>query len=380
MIDDHVHPFPLAFEPLNLARFTLDVGEGEEADRRRMTIEPTRLVTEMMRVRLGRHLGCSPADAVSARDEVAARDWPGYVRGLFADSGTTGMVMDAGWQGLAPGGAAGYAQAAGVPVWELARLEPLLDRLLGEDRGAPEIVDVIDAFVDEALADGAVGFKTVLAYRTGLAVDPEATLAQAERGLAADRAAGVPVRRSGKGLRDLLFRRLLQRCADADRPLQVHTGMGDSEIRLAEADPLLLDEVLRTPAGSSADVVLIHASYPWHEQAGYLASVRPRVWTEYSLCNLFSPSTTADRLLRLLDVAPAGRITLGSDGHGTPESHWFGCVVLRDAWQTVRERLAGSVRAAWLDETGESIFEDNARRLYHLPSRASDRSEGNGWH
>ncbi|MDQ2804524.1 MAG: amidohydrolase, partial [Pseudomonadota bacterium] len=105
-----------------------------------------------------------------------------------------------------------------------------------------------------------------------------------------------------------------------------------------------------------------------HEQAGYMASVRPRVWTEYSLCNLFSPATTADRLMRLLDVAPTARITLGSDGHGIPESHWFGCVLLRDAWQTVRERLAGSVSAAWLDQTGERIFESNARELYHLPA------------
>ena len=31
MIDDHVHPFPLAFEPLDLAGFTLDVAEGDEA-------------------------------------------------------------------------------------------------------------------------------------------------------------------------------------------------------------------------------------------------------------------------------------------------------------------------------------------------------------
>jgi hypothetical protein len=371
VIDDHVHPFPLAFEPLNLAGFTLDVAEGMEADRRRVALAPTRLALEMLRVRLARQLGCEPAEVVARRDELASSDWPGYVRGLFADSGTTGMVMDAGWQGMAPGGADTYAQVSGVPVWELARLEPVIDRLLGDGRAAPEIVDAVDAFIDQAVRDGAVGFKTVLAYRTGLAVDPDATLAQAEQGLAADRGAGVPVRRSGKALRDLLFRRLLERCADASRPLQVHTGMGDSEIRLAESDPLLLDEVLRTSAGSSVDVVLIHASYPWHEQAGYMASVRRRVWTEYSLCNLFSPATTADRLLRLLDVAPAGRITVGSDGHGMPESHWFGCVVLRDAWRIVRERLEGSVTEAWLDEAGERIFETNARALYHLPALAS---------
>lgn len=368
MIDDHVHPFPLEFEPLELAGFTLDVADGEESDQRRLSVEPTRLATEMLRVRLACHLGCEPGELPAARDEMARRDWRAYVRTLFTDSGTTGMLMDAGWQGLPPGGAERFAEASGVPVWELARLEPVVDRLLGEGRGLREIVDAADEFCARAARDGAVGFKTVLAYRTGLAVDPDVTVEQAERGLAADRAAGVAVRRMGKALRDLLFRRLLERCADLRLPLQVHTGMGDSEIRLAESDPLLLDEVLRTPLGASVDVVLIHASYPWHEQAGYLASVRARVWTEYSLCNLFSPATTADRLLRLLDIAPAARITLGSDGHGAPESHWFGCVVLRDAWRDVRERLGGTVSARWLDATEERIFESNARALYGLRS------------
>jgi predicted TIM-barrel fold metal-dependent hydrolase len=367
VIDDHVHPFPLAFEPLDLARFTLDVAEGEDADQRRLMVEPTRLATQMLRVRLANHLGCAPADVVAARDEAARRDWPGYVRDLFTDSGTTGMLMDAGWQGLPPGGTERFAEASGLPVWELARLEPVVDRLIGEDRGARDVIDAVDTFMEAGVRGGAVGFKTVLAYRTGLAVDIDVTLASAERGLAADRAAALPVRRTGKALRDVLFLRALERCADLGRPLQVHTGFGDSDIRLAESNPLLLEEALRTPAGSSADVVLIHGSFPWHEQAGYLASVRPRVWTELSLCNLFSPATTADRLLRLLDIAPSARITLGSDGHGPPESHWFGTVVLRDAWHTVRERLAGTVGDSWLDDTEERLFESNARELYRLP-------------
>jgi uncharacterized protein len=222
--------------------------------------------------------------------------------------------------------------------------------------------------MEQTVRDGAIGFKTVLAYRTGLAVDVEVTRPRAERELGSDRAAGLPVRRTGKSLRDLLFLRVLERCADLRRPLQVHTGIGDSEIRLAESDPLLLEEALRTSAASAADVVLIHGSFPWHEQAGYLASVRPRVWTEFSLCNLFSPTTTADRLLRILDIAPAGRITVGSDGHGIPESHWFGTVVVRDAWEEVRRRLRASVRESWLDEVRERLFERNARDLYGLPA------------
>ncbi len=76
-------------------------------------------------------------------------------------------------------------------------------------------------------------------------------------------------------------------------------------------------------------------------------------------------------MLRILDVAPTGRVTVGSDGHGLPESHWFGAVVLRDAWDEVRRRLHGSVTEAWLDGTAAAIFEDNARALYHLPARAA---------
>ena len=366
MIDDHVHPFPLAFEPLELSRFTLDVEPGEAAEQRRVTLDRTRVVSEMTRVRLARFLDCDVGDAVAARDRRAREDWPGHVRALFSDAGTTGMLMDAGWQGLPPGGAERYADVSGVPVWELVRLETLVDRLMGEGMSVTEILSAVDAYMEQAVRDGAVGFKTILAYRTGLAVDVTASREEAERELAADRAAGTPVRRGGKKLRDLVFLQTLERCADLERPLQIHTGMGDSQIRLAEADPLLLEEALRTPAASAVDVVLIHGSFPWHEQAGYLASVRPRVWTELSLCNLFSPATTADRLLRLLDIAPAARITIGSDGHGLPESHWFGIVVVRDAWQEVRHRLSGVVTERWLDETEERIFERNARELYRL--------------
>ncbi len=368
MIDDHVHAFPLAFEPLDLTRLTLDVAEGEEADRRRLTVEPTRLVTEALRVRLAAHLGCEAGDVVSARDQAAAADWGAYVRGLFADSSTTGMLMDSGWQQSSRGTAAQFSEVSGAQVWELARLEPIIDAHLAEGEGVDEVVRAVDSFMENAARDGVVGFKTVLAYRTGLAVDVTVSRGRAERELGADRATGTPVRRSGKALRDLLFMRVLGHCADLDKPLQVHTGFGDSEIRLSESDPLLLDEALRTPAASRADVVLIHASFPWHEQAGYLASVRPRVWTEFSLCNLFSPVTTADRLLRILDIAPAGRITLGSDGHGPPESHWFGTVVLRDAWQTVRDRLAGTASHGWLDDVQQRMFETNARELYRLPA------------
>jgi predicted TIM-barrel fold metal-dependent hydrolase len=88
---------------------------------------------------------------------------------------------------------------------------------------------------------------------------------------------------------------------------------------------------------------------------------------ELSLSNLFAPAGVADRLFQILDVAPRDRVLLGSDGHGAPETHWFGCRVLADAWDDVASRLADvGARRDWLADTRAAIFDGNARQVYAL--------------
>jgi uncharacterized protein len=296
------------------------------------------------------------------RDSRAAADWPGHVAGLFADAGIGGMLLD-------PGGPHGkldlgqYSALAGVPAWQLARIEPLLDELIGAGAGARDIVRAVTEFMTAAADDGVAGFKTVLAYRTGLAVDPDATLADADRSL--DPA--VPVRRRGKALRDLVFRHMLAVTAELGLPVQIHTGYGDSEIRLAESNPLPLDEVLRTPEGEAATVVLIHGSFPWHDQAAYLASVKPNLYAELSLSPIFSPATVADRLLRLLETAPAGRLLAGTDGHGQPETHWFAAHGINAAFDQVSVLLReAGARPSWIARARDLMLDSNARSVYRL--------------
>jgi predicted TIM-barrel fold metal-dependent hydrolase len=147
--------------------------------------------------------------------------------------------------------------------------------------------------------------------------------------------------------------------------VQVHTGLGDSQLRLADSNPLLLEELLRTPEGRAATVVLIHGSYPWLEEQAYLAATKPNVHAELSLFNLFAPVTVADRLLRVVELAPVDRVLVGTDGHGEPETLWFAAHVLHEAWA----RAAGALRAAgarqgWIDQARELVFDGNARALY----------------
>jgi predicted TIM-barrel fold metal-dependent hydrolase len=364
LIDDHVHPVPFEFEPFDLGELGLDVDPAPAAAARRRRLAPGRTYVHLMQRRLAGLLGVELEEAATARDERAAGDWAGWLHRLAEDAGLTGMVLD---EALHPEDPAEpvsrYEALTGLRVWKLARLDPLVDRLIGDGASAREIVAAVESFMADAASSGAVGFKTVLAYRTGLAVTPDASVAAADGSLADD----APVRRRGKALRDLVFRTALGRCADLGLPIQVHTGFGDSEIRLAESDPLLLEDVLRTPEGTAATVVLIHGSFPWHEQAAYLASVKPSVWVELSLSNLFAPLHTADRLLRILDVAPRGRVLLGTDGHGLPETQWFAATVLRDAWTRAAAALTDAgASPAWVEETRTAIFEANAREVYSL--------------
>lgn len=358
-LDDHAHPFPLEPAPLDLAELTLDVDPG--GGERRRDAAPNRLMLELLRTELAELLGCRAEDVEQARADAAA-DWPAYVRRLFADAGIGGMLLDGGMTLLRDDDVRRYGALAGIPTRSLLRLEAVIDPLLDEGADGPSIETALAEMIDDGAAAGAAGLKTVIAYRTGLGVDPDVTADEAYRSVDD----GGPTRRRAKPLRDYLLRRTFAQCADLGLPIQLHTGFGDSEIRLADADPLLLDDVLRTPEGAAAKVVLIHAGYPWHEQLAYLAYVRPNVWAELSLVNLFSPLSTADRLARLLDLAPADRILLGTDGHGAPETHWFAAKVLRRSWRAVADRLAGSVRPQWAERVERQLFAGNAQAVYRL--------------
>lgn len=365
IIDDHAHPFPLTPQPFELAEISLDVETGPNGTRRRQDLAAGRLTLEILQGQLSNYLGCPVHDLGAAREQ-AARDWPAYVRGLFDDVGLIAMLLDGGSYPLDGAALANYVALTNRPMWSMFRVEAVLDPMIAAGLGAQEILGGVSDAISAAAATGVVACKTVLAYRTGLAVDAAATLLDAQASLNTRHDDVLPVRRRGKALRDLVLRQTLAQCGDLGLPLQVHTGYGDSELRLADADPLGLDDILRTPEGQHARVVLIHAAYPWHEKVAYLAAVRASVWAEFSLVNLLNPATSARRLLELIELAPTTRILVGSDGHGPPETHWFALTVLRQAWAQVRTQLAGLTRPGWLDEVEHNMFADNARTLYGL--------------
>ncbi len=363
MIDSHGHPITDGGGPLDLSSINVELAQDEHSRAERAKSSPSRLSHELLGVRLADYLGCSVEEVPTAREE-ASRDWPGYVRGLFVAAHLDGMVLDPGWKLNATTAAADqFSELIGCPVRPILRLEPMIDRMIEEGAGASEILGAVEGAVREAPASGYFGLKTIIAYRTGLAVDPLATLVAAQASL--DDTTHLPARRRGKALRDLILRRSLGWAAELGLPFQIHTGFGDSEIRLVEANPLLLEELLRTKEGQAATIVLIHGSYPWHEELAFLTLSKPNVYAELSEFNLYSVGTVADRLERVLDFAPAARVLCGTDGHGNPETFWFGALMIQEAWVRVRDKWAAQgARPAWLADVETAIMTGNTARLY----------------
>ncbi len=66
--------------------------------------------------------------------------------------------------------------------------------------------------------------------------------------------------------------------ARTGRPLQIHTGFGDTDLDLYRADPALMTDFLRATE-TVCPVMLLH-TYPFQRSAGYLAQMFGHVYVD----------------------------------------------------------------------------------------------------
>jgi len=150
------------------------------------------------------------------------------------------------------------------------------------------------------------------------------------------------------------------------RPLQIHTGYGDSDLDLHRSDPLLLTDFLRATE-HTCPVLLLH-TYPFQRNAGYLAQMFPHVFVDVGLAVNYVGAQGPQVIAESLEVAPFTKVLFSSDAWGVPELHLLGSWlfrrglarvlgdwVARDDWSlSDAERVVGLVAGG------------NARRVYHL--------------
>jgi uncharacterized protein len=320
-----------------------------------------------MLARLGEQLGVEPTnEAVSAaRAERLQADPTGYLQELWRDAHIEGLVVDEGFPlPIIP--SAELARAAGIPVHRVVRIEPWIADERDGAIGYDELEDALSARLEAAAAEGAVAFKSVIAYRTGLDIT-HPSAADARAAFTRWRADDFrETRAHAKPVRDRLLERTLEVASASGVPVHIHSGGGDPDSLVPHARPAgLFDLLKRHP---QQPVLLIHAGWPWTDEAAFLASILPHVYLDLSI-GIPWASLAIDRLVETaLGVAPPAKVLYGSDEASEPEVAWFAAHVAREALERV---LTTAVERRWLTAAqatgiGEDVLAGNCRRLHGL--------------
>ncbi|PWI43517.1 amidohydrolase family protein [Streptomyces sp. ICBB 8177] len=316
---------------------------------------------------LGLEPHCPPAHYLARRREIGAYE---STRLLLRGTGIGAYLVDTGIPGDLTGPAE-LAASAGASAHEVVRLETLAERTADAAPAPEPFVTALAEAVHDA-ARTAIGFKSVAAYRHGLALEPEPPGPAAVRRAAAE---WLGAREAGGRLHDpVLLRHLLWTAVATGLPLQLHTGFGDPDLRLDHADPALLTDFVKATDGLGTDLVLLHG-YPYHRQAAYLANVFPHVYADVGLAIGHTGARAAAVLAETLELAPFGKLMFSTDAYGLPELYVTGARLFTGAL----ERLLGE----WVEEGAWSapdaqrvaalLVSGNARRVYGLSDPGGDR-------
>jgi len=380
VIDAHCHPFrsqdlldrdPRTFETRCMFLGTALLSSNHA------NLEAAAFVEEMtettmfglaLRRWIAEHLGCEPTkDAVvAARDAALRADPPGYARGLLESENIVAVVADEGYpQPTIP--RADFEEAlGGITVHRVSRIEPWIveAREEGTFDGTVQRFEEIGRIAagDPLL----IGFKTIIAYRTGLDItDPTSSDAAA----AYERWRGDDWRESrehAKPVRDFLLRRSFAIAKEHDRVFHVHVGAGDPDVNLTHAKPS--DAFSFFVEHQDIPILMIHSGWPWVAEASYVGTVLPNVYLDISELVPWGWGQTDWSLEMLLGSVPGAKVLYGCDESSEPEMFPVSARLVREALERVlgtfvdRDYLSIDDAAS----IGRGVLAGNVRKLHGI--------------
>jgi predicted TIM-barrel fold metal-dependent hydrolase len=248
---------------------------------------------------------------------------------------------------------------------EIVRLEQVADDVARTGIRASEFVEAFTAEFERRLAAGAVGTKSVAAYRYGLDLDLERPDPGEVRRAAGQWLAEIATTGAVRVSDPTLLGFLLWAGVDARVPLQVHVALGDGDLDLLRCNPLHLTPFIRLTEAIGTPILLLHC-YPYHREAAYLAHIFPHVYFDVGLAVNLVGSQSRQIVAESLELAPFAKQLYSSDGWGIPELHFLGSRLWRQAMSSA---LASHVQNGdWSIgqalKVATMIGAGNAERLY----------------
>lgn len=321
-------------------------------------------------------------DIIEERNRRYRKDPAGYIRTLFEDAAIDTLLVDTGYPSEEFSGYSidlrEFSKLVPCKVREIYRIDNLLYNIINEQLPFNEAVEKFHNQIKNAIKNGAVGLKSVIAYRTGLEVqrhdDSEAK--EMYNGIVDEVKGGKEAKnvlsRKSKPVKTALDYFMIIGVSDSVKlkvPFQIHVGMGDAPIiDLRVANPILLHDLINDKSAKESKLVLTHGGYPYVEEAGFLVNTYPNVFLDFSETIPFISVGIKNKLLNLFEMAPTTKIMYGSDGYNVPELHWFSSIQTKKALSEALKDLLESeeISEKWALKIAEQFLSENAKRIYKL--------------
>jgi uncharacterized protein len=363
VVDGHCHPLladPSAVSPDGLIDLLSEARPGTMRAHVVHTGYARRVVNE-----LARRLGAEPrVEAVLERRRALGETG----HRAFAEARIAALLVDTGYPPEAMS-LAEMRRRLPCEIHEVFRIETHAQTLVARRLAYG---DFLESYREDlrAACQRAVGLKSIIAYRSGLAIEPPRPdeAAAAYRHVLERVEGGGSPRLTEKPLLDALFLVALEVAGQTGRPLQLHCGFGDPDVDLLGANPLLLRPILEDPRWAGIRLVLLHMAYPYFREAAFMAAVWPDVHLDLSLALPFLGPGATPPLIEILSLAPSSKLLYGSDVSGLPE-------LFAISAESARAALGGAL--GWLVERGgltepeshtvaRQVLFENATLLYGL--------------
>ena len=376
VVDNHVHPWHASTRHISLEELAGSVAfsDGVVRSVRREFLPPAQLAPSLrlfretnlganfLRGELARFLGVVDdwESVVTARNATAEADYRSWTARLFGDARIDSLLVDEGGSGISLD-----ELGAIVPVRlrRVARSDNFIRDLLADEDSWAAFFRRYQATLDAAITNGAIAIKSVIAYRTGLDVQPVSE-AEARRNFETSRG---DVESSQKPFRDFLLCHTMDVAHERGVWIHIHAAVGDPDIVYARANPALLYPLLHSKRFRANQVVLIHGGWPGVGEAAAMVAILPNVYLDVSEGAIYGMPNVRQRIFEALEACPYTKILYGADG-SVPEALWIVAKRYKAVLGRVLEDLVAEGFCARREayQVARSILSGNAMRLYDL--------------
>lgn len=291
-------------------------------------------------------------------------------RRFLRASGLGSLLIDTGHRSSAILDVAAMAEAAARPAHEVVRIESVAEEVAQNGLGPTAFPQ---AFADrlDARAAGAVGLKTIVAYRCTFKIDQtpptrDAVVAAADRWFR-------KASQSGKWRLDEpdVVRFGLwaggEICRRRKLPLQVHVGFGDPDIYMHACDPTHFTDFIAAMEEWEVPITLLH-NYPFQREAAWLSEVFQNVYYDVGVILNYAAPMSARILGEALEMGKFSKLLYSSDAFGLSELYYLGALLFRRGLQKILDRWIREDFCSLKDaeELVRLVSYENARRIYPL--------------